>query len=49
MEAITKLSNMQANVTFTGGSSKYSGSQATTGRSNLDPDKGWIITDGGVV
>ena len=46
---ITKLSNMQPNVPFTGGSSKYSGAQATTGRSNLDPDKGWTITDGGVV
>ena len=43
---ITKLSNMQPNVTFNGGNSTYSGTSAITGRSNLTTIKGWVITDG---
>jgi surface protein len=43
-----KLSNMQSNVTFHGGNSKYSSSLAITGRDNLTTTKGWTITDGGL-
>jgi surface protein len=46
---ITKLSNMQPNVVFNAGLSKYTISVAGTAHSNLDPDKGWTITDGGGV
>jgi hypothetical protein len=41
--------NFQNNVIFNAGSSKYSGAQATTGRSVLTTSKGWTITDGGGV
>ncbi len=42
---VTKLSNMQSNVTFNGGNSKYSSSEAVTGRNNLTNTQNWTITD----
>ena len=50
---ITKLSNMQSNVPFSGGNSQYSSSQAILGRENLTKatgsgGKNWSITDGGL-
>jgi surface protein len=47
---IDKLADMQPNVIFNGGNSQYSSiSNAVTGRDNLTTQKGWTITDGGVV
>lgn len=43
-----KLSNLQSNVEFNGGNSKYSGSSAITGRDNLTNINNWFITDGGL-
>jgi len=43
-----KLSNLQSNVEFNGGNSKYSGSSAITGRDNLTNINNWLITDGGL-
>jgi hypothetical protein len=40
---------MKSRVIFNGGLSKYSGSAAITGRTNLITTKIWNITDGGVV
>ena len=50
---ITKLSNMESNVLFSGGNSQYSSSQAILGRENLTKatgsgGKNWSITDGGL-
>jgi surface protein len=42
---VTKLSNMRSNVTFNVGNSKYSSSEAVTGRNNLTTTKNWTITD----
>jgi hypothetical protein len=46
---IDKLSSMQDGITFNGGNSNYSSSDAITGRDNLITQKGWTITDEGVV
>jgi len=39
--------NVESNVTFDGGNSRYSAGAATTARNTLTTTYGWIITDGG--
>jgi hypothetical protein len=41
--------NLQPNVTFSGGNSQYSAGAATTARTNMTDNDGWIITDGGQI